>query len=98
MNPKRKGQTPKRVGLCLRWGVGGWTLAVDKGTNTWLPSWVRGRDEPTGFYFVVVQLLSRVHLFVIPWVSIRQGPLSFSIPQNLLKVVSLESGSIRECF
>ena len=24
MNPKRKGQTPKRVGLCLRWGVGGW--------------------------------------------------------------------------
>lgn len=22
MNPKRKGQTPKRVGLCLRWGLG----------------------------------------------------------------------------
>ena len=36
MNPKRKGQTPKRVGLCLRWGLGG-------GARTWACSEPEGR-------------------------------------------------------
>ena len=38
-----------------------------------------------------VQLLSRVHLFVIPWTAARQASLSFTISRNLLRLVSIES-------
>ena len=39
---------------------------------------------------VVVQLLSHVRLFVTPWTAARQASLSFTISQNLLKLMSIE--------
>ena len=41
--------------------------------------------------FVVVQLLSRVQLFVTPWTAAHQTPLSFTTSQHLLKFMSIES-------
>ena len=41
--------------------------------------------------FVVVQLLSRVHLFVTPWTAAHQASLSFTISRSLLKLMSTES-------
>ena len=41
--------------------------------------------------FVVLQLLSHVRLFAIPWIAARQASLSFTISQNLLKLLSIES-------
>ena len=44
------------------------------------------------FYsFVVVQSLSHVQLFAIPWTAACQASLSFTISQNLLKLMSIES-------
>ena len=40
---------------------------------------------------VVVQLLSRVWLFVTPWTATGQASLSFTISWSLLKFVSIES-------
>ena len=40
---------------------------------------------------VVVQLLSHVQLFLIPWAATLQASLSFTISQNLLKLMSVES-------
>ena len=41
--------------------------------------------------FVVVQSLSCVWLFVTPWTTEHQASLSFTISQNLLKLMSIES-------
>ena len=38
----------------------------------------------------VVQSLSRVWLFATPWTATRQASLSFTISQNLLKLMSIE--------
>ena len=38
-----------------------------------------------------VQLLSHVWLFVTPWTAAHQASLSFTISQNLLKLMSIES-------
>ena len=40
---------------------------------------------------MVVQLLSRVQLFATPWTAAHQASLSFTISQNLLKLMSIES-------
>ena len=40
---------------------------------------------------VVVQSLSHVQLFVTPWTAALQTSLSFTISQNLLKLMSIES-------
>ena len=48
---------------------------------SWSPFWI----------FVVVQLLSRVQLFSIPWTAAHQVYLSFTISWSLLKLVSIES-------
>ena len=40
--------------------------------------------------FVVVQLLSRVWLFVTPWTAAFQASLSFTISPSLLKLMSIE--------
>ena len=42
-------------------------------------------------YIIVVQLLSRVWLFVTPWTSACQAPLSFIISWCLLKITIIES-------
>ena len=41
--------------------------------------------------FVVVQSLTHVWLFVIPWTAARQASLSFTISQGLLKLMSTET-------
>jgi len=40
--------------------------------------------------FVAVQSLSHVRLFAIPWTAARQAPLSFTISQSLVKLMSIE--------
>ena len=42
-------------------------------------------------YRLVAQLLHRVQLFVIPWTTACQASLSFTVSQNLLKLISIES-------
>ena len=41
--------------------------------------------------FVIVQLLSHVRLFVTPRTVARQAPLSSTVLQNLLKLMSIVS-------
>ena len=41
-------------------------------------------------FVVVVQLLSRVQLFVTPWTAVCQASLSFTISLSLLKHMSIE--------
>ena len=48
--------------------------------------WVRGF-----VIVVVVQSLSRVQLFVTPWIAACQASLSFTISQSLLQLMSVES-------
>ena len=43
------------------------------------------------WFVVVVQLLSRVWPFETLWVAVREASLSFTISQNLLKLMSIES-------
>ena len=45
----------------------------------------------TGHQFSSVQLLSRVQLFVTPWITARQAFLSITNSQNLPKFMSIES-------
>ena len=42
-------------------------------------------------FILVVQLLSHVPFFGTPQTAACQASLSFSIPQNLLKLISIES-------
>jgi len=42
-------------------------------------------------FAVVLQSLSPVWLFVIPWTAARQAPLSFTISWSLLRLMSIES-------
>ena len=42
-------------------------------------------------YNVVIQLLSRVWLFATPWTAVCQVFLSFTVSQNLLRFISIES-------
>ena len=41
-------------------------------------------------HVIVVQLLSRIRLFVTPWTAACQATLSFTISQSLLKLMSIE--------
>ena len=45
----------------------------------------------TPLVLVVVQSLSHIWLFVTPWTAAHQASLSFTISQNLLKLISFES-------
>ena len=42
-------------------------------------------------YIFVVQLLSQIQLFAVPWTAACQASLSFIISQSLLKFMSIES-------
>ena len=44
----------------------------------------------TAQYLVIVQLLSRVRLFVTPWIAALQVSLSFGVSQRLFKFMSIE--------
>ena len=56
---------------------------------------VNQRDsQRTGLWAVsvaVVELLSRSRLFATPWTVAHQVPLSFTISQSLLKLISIKS-------
>ena len=41
-------------------------------------------------YLSVVQLLSHVLLFAIPWIAARRASLSFTVSQRFLKLMSIE--------
>ena len=43
------------------------------------------------YYLLVVQLFSRVWLFVTPWTAARQASLSLTLSWSLLKLMSIES-------
>ena len=43
------------------------------------------------FRFAVIPSLSFVQLFVIPWTTAHQAPLSFTLPWSFLKLMSIES-------
>ena len=45
----------------------------------------------SSFQFSSVQSLSRVRLFVTPWIAARQASLSITNPQSSLKLMSIES-------
>ena len=53
-----------------------------------LAPWKESYDQPQ---YSAVQSLSRVQLFVTPWISARQASLSITNSQNLLKLMSIES-------
>ena len=44
-----------------------------------------------GNFVVVIQLLNFVLFFAIPWTAAHQAPLSFTVSQSLLKLMSIES-------
>ena len=54
-----------------------------------LTSWARNFIIFVIFVFSV-QLLSRVQLFVTPWIAVRQASLSITNSQSLLKLMSIE--------
>ena len=43
------------------------------------------------WFFVVVQLLSHVQLFVTPWTAAHQASLSYTLSLSLLKLMAIES-------
>ena len=45
----------------------------------------------TGLEGPIVQSLSHVRLLATPWIAARRANLSFTIPQSLLKLMSIES-------
>ena len=53
--------------------------------------WLVYLTGTSSYNCVVVQLLSHVQLFEIPWTATHQASLCFTISQNLLKLTSIES-------
>ena len=51
----------------------------------------RRRGQQWMIWFCSVQSLSRVRLFVTPWIAARQASLSITNSQSLLKLMSIES-------
>ena len=51
----------------------------------------KGYVLDTTHFAVVVQSLGHVQLFVTPWTAACQPSLSFTVSQNLLKLMSIES-------
>ena len=50
--------------------------------------------EERNLPIIVVQLLSCVQLFVIPWTAAHQASLSFTISHSLLKLMSIDSMTV----
>ena len=65
--------------------------AVFLETANRMPGAVRTRSSTGTMSYVVVQSLSRVRLFAIPWTAARQASLSFTISQSLLRLMSIKS-------
>ena len=55
-------------------------------------SWIEVKEEPSlARGFSSVQSLSRVRLFVTPWIAVRQASLSITNSQSLPKLMSIKS-------
>ena len=54
-------------------------------------SWIRCSSTNKHIAIVAIQLLGCIWFFVTPWTTARQGSLSFTISQSLLKLMSIES-------
>ena len=54
-------------------------------------NWMDCADGPNAVTVAVVQSLNQVWLFATPWTAACQAFLSFTISQNLLKPMSIES-------
>ena len=75
--------------LC-KWELTWFIEKLCKSTFTWnLQN--QKTDETTNHQFSSVQLLSCVWLFVTAWTAARQGSLSITNSQSLLKLMSIES-------
>ena len=61
------------------------------GASPWCPHGVPGSQVPQRLCLLLVQSLSCVQLFTIPWTTARQASLSFTISQSLLKLMPTES-------
>ena len=80
------------VMFCFR----SWDSAVDMSEKVSLPMvllfwWGRQMYQQILAIVVAVQSLSHVRLFAAPWTAAHQASLSFTISQNLLKFMSIES-------
>ena len=70
------------IQVYVLWGKG-WYLSPYQSSGVW----------QNALYIVgeyVVQWLSHVWLFVIPWTAARQAPLSFTVAWSLLKLMCIE--------
>ena len=56
-----------------------------------MSQWFSQNSKKKPIIYLVVQLLSRVQLFVIPWPAACQASLSFTIARSLLKLMSIKS-------
>ena len=59
--------------------------------GTWIHLFTHSFNECFLNICLVVQPLSPVRLFAIPWTAARQASLSFTISQSFLKLMSIES-------
>ena len=72
---------------CVREAFGRSQAKEFKGVMRWIGSLGL---TPIHYGVLVVQLFSRVQLFVTPWTAARQASLFFTISQNLLKFMTIE--------
>ena len=61
------------------------------GSREYYTWWSKSDKYYTVSFISSVQLLSRVRLFVTPWIAARQSSLSITSSQSLLKLMSIES-------
>ena len=62
--------------------------------DPWLPDMPEQHCNHELFYCIsesIIQSLSCVRLFAVPWTASHQASLSFTVPWNLLKLMSIES-------
>ena len=79
--------------ICFPWSDG----KKREKTGSW--NWAAQRGGlPAFVVIVVVQSLSHVQLFVIPWTAAQQASLSFTISRSLLKLMSIESSMLSNRF
>ena len=59
--------------------------------RAWLTCVIKEHELRKCHAVAVVQVLSRVWLFVTPWTAAHQASLPFTVSQSLLKLMSIES-------
>ena len=72
-----------KISLC-NWNIVAWWNSLDWTKRLW-------NDMLSSVQFSSVQSLSRVRLFVTPWIAARQASLSITNSRSLLKLTSIKS-------